>query len=715
MDRTRLHFDYGKMHLSIDPRNGSFLELYTTDNYDNLIKNSVHKLPKPFSIFSDDANDGASSKEFIPIPSSLVIKNKDLSPIIDCKKMSDGLKVKVFYPYLWDGVKSVESDMYYTAFIKEARIEFSIYITNVLNTKITRVRFPLITGLILGYDYSDNILVMPRCAGIKITNPVKELASELRYVDHSWQEYKGSLNLGGNRNEVLTMKGLRFSYPCGGMSMSWLDIYNDDGGIYYGVHDKNHKKVQFEIASGGETFPGLSVATTFYPIISEGESYQTPQVLVRCHKGDWHEGAKTYREFRQPLLQTFGDIKPFWLDKGNALYAHYDFMWQNHVTVHKFKDINSLVDQAVDSGINHLLFSGWNKGGFDEGYPEYTLNEELGTEQEFIDGVKYAKEKGVHISVYMNISLHNEDYQSEELEDRAVIGADGKTVADRWGNHDIKFVKCCPNSKSWQKHLEKCVKKMTKDYGVDGVYFDMLSTVGQFCFNKKHDHHFDAAPEGIITILDECRKQFMSEKGYSLNLMGEWVTDLYGNIVNLQLHQSWLNCMTGNYPEVYRYTFPTHGIVDMLYPFKNLAMRSPFVSSKSENFMADAYTNGSYFWVYDIEEDCTFKRDKEGYEKLMIINALTKELTEKYSDYLFVDNDGIKVYGEGAKVTRFVSENGKSILRVYRFNDKRVTVKPEFELTSAVCFYADGKSEVLEFTDNEITLPDKKAFYILLS
>lgn len=52
-----------------------------------------------------------------------------------------------------------------------------------------------------------------------------------------------------------------------------------------------------------------------------------------------------------------------------GLHAHYDFKYQSGEYVHRYCDIPQLAHEALDMGLDHLLLAGWQKDGFDRGFP----------------------------------------------------------------------------------------------------------------------------------------------------------------------------------------------------------------------------------------------------------------------------------------------------------------------------------------------------------
>lgn len=77
-----------------------------------------------------------------------------------------------------------------------------------------------------------------------------------------------------------------------------------------------------------------------------------------------------------------------------GLVAHYDFQYQGGGIVHRFRDIPALYAQAREMGLSHLLLSGWNVDGFDNGFPMYTPSPELGTEEELRQALRQVREAG---------------------------------------------------------------------------------------------------------------------------------------------------------------------------------------------------------------------------------------------------------------------------------------------------------------------------------
>nr|MBQ4319966.1 hypothetical protein [Clostridia bacterium] len=358
--------------------------------------------------------------------------------------------------------------------------------------------------------------------------------------------------------------------------------------------------------------------------------------------------------------------------------------------------------------------------GFDNGFPMYEPDPELGTEQELIDGIRKVKEMGVHISFYMNILIHNRKYYTDDIDKKAYMQEDGSVPQVSYGNPAVKFSNMCPNSKLWQDQFCGLVKRAATVYGIDGVYFDQLGCGLKFCFNKEHGHDFDDNNTGYLTMLKRVIDVYTEATGSQLCIMGEWTNDTFSPYVDYQLNQLFFNYVCGGYPEMYRYTFPETGTVDMVYPSCNLAMRPVHVAMKSQQIMGRLFTNGSYLWAYDLEEDNTFDRDPAGQHRLRTINALSKLRKKLMPDALFCDTDGIinsdrpiNTERESLYVKNFKGTNG-NILSVYALPGSQTTkVKLCSKVTKAVMYTAENSCCELEVKDNTVTVPAETSIIVL--
>ena len=366
---NRLHFDYANVHVVLDAMTGELFELIRKDTGDNVLKNGMFTQRQPFTL-SLRSTDG-KTLQLAPPPHKRAFLEPELRPDIQSAQTDTGVCVTVRYDRLWDGESAVPYDLNYTMCLSEQGVEWRLSHTNSTDATVTEVRFPVLNGMWLGESGEDDTLIYPQWAGMKYPNPQDYFNRPLTVLDWRWQEYEYRYVTDGVvSHDALKSRGLRGQaclYP-GDMSMSWMDLYDQNGGLYFGVHDADARACRMEAGVDAPTNPGLCLAANFGVRIGKGEQYQTPLVLTTFHAGDWHAGADIYRAFRRPTLPPMRE-HPAWMLTSPGLHAHYDFKYQSGEIVHRYRDITRLAQEAKAMGLCHILLSGWHKDGFDRGFP----------------------------------------------------------------------------------------------------------------------------------------------------------------------------------------------------------------------------------------------------------------------------------------------------------------------------------------------------------
>ena len=108
MYKSRYHYDNGALHIAVDSLTGELLELIPAFSGENLIKNSLHDLRKPFQIYGQNCSlFGANIYE--------ITRDPGLKPDISSEKLPDGgVRVTVAHSRLTDGERSYQVAVKYT-------------------------------------------------------------------------------------------------------------------------------------------------------------------------------------------------------------------------------------------------------------------------------------------------------------------------------------------------------------------------------------------------------------------------------------------------------------------------------------------------------------------------------------------------------------------------------------------------------------------------
>lgn len=637
MYKSRYHFSNDFISFAIDSLSGDILEMVNLANGENYLKNACYELPQPFALKLTD------NKVLFPPSSRQVAHDNSLK--CDINGGSDGLTVK--YHSLTDGKEFYKAEVSYSIRFEDNKSVWNLEIADMCGSgTLCEAKFPCLNGIWLGEDWSDDILIFPVNAGAKYVNPTEYFEKPRKTIQWRWQEYRYVYPVDGccgYKSQDGTYQ-LRHNYP-GDASMSWLDYYDKNGGIYFASHDTEPRLTAIIASTYGSERPGMHFAIANELHLESGESWRSPDRVVALHKGDWHDGADIYAEYKTPLLTKCAH--PEWFDRSPGLIAHYDFKYQNKQIVHRYEDIPTLRSEAREVyGVDHILLSGWHKNGFDNGFPLYYADEEMGDESRLAEGIK--PEDDMHVSLYVNAWLCNTAYA--DIEADVARKVNGESHLCKFGDDALTFGLMCPGSDGWSSRMTGIANHVENDWG-GGIYFDMLSAHPRSCYSEEHSHSYDM-------ICNEVKKMLTKLADGKFCMMGEHVTDEYGGIISGQLMQSFFKILTGTYEEVYRYTFPDHILIDMLYPGTNLAMRPVFVAQKSDWLMHNHFVNGIYYWIYDLVDDNTFMRDPKGLKKLRSMIELRRFWLDKFGHGTFRDTKQLAEIPDNCMVRSFKLEDG---------------------------------------------------------
>ena len=661
---SRYHFENDKISLSLDSKSGELIELINKTTGDNLIKSHEYSCPPPFCLcLADGATVTAPRRKDCMTDTSLAAK-------IVCVECDGKKLIQVSYNKLIDNHgRKYDTSLSYTIKLTDGSgvIDMDMKLEKG-SEMLSSVLFPYVAGIWLGESYDDDVLVYPMHGGIKMNSPIRSMSAPPNRINWRWQEYRYVYNLTGlglwaDGNGYYNLDN-KYSGP---LSMAYLDMYDENGGIYVGYPDEPDHTISLLAQTKGEVCAGMNFAVRHTITETIPELFFRGQIML--HKGDWHTAADYYRSISRSGKRSC----PKWFDESAGLAAHYDFKYQNGGVVHRFTDIPRLVDDALSIGLDHLLISGWHKDGFDNGFPQYYCDEEVGTFEELSDGLKYAKDHGVKVSFYINSRLANTKYEAnkELIEKGCIRRKDGSPDIEQYGDETITFATMCAASKEWQSHLGGAFEYVKKA-GADGIYFDQIGMAPPLlCYSKEHDHRIDEWIAG-------CRKLIKDARETGLNVIIEGCSDLYGDMVGGQLISTFAYIDVA-FPSLYRYTYPDQTLVDMVYPKHNLAMRPVFVANKAKQMIDTAILNGLYIWAYDLEYDNTFFRDPKTLEYLCGALNIRKNFGKLEGEKRFIDTNGI-ISIENGRATLFEYDEG---LVLFASDCDKVTVSGRYNCISA--------------------------------
>lgn len=663
MYHSRRTLTNGLVYAALDSLTGEPLDISLCSTKENILKNNILREASPLKVV---LKDGRSLR---PPKYAEIRTDASLRPVMEVKQLERSAQAEIFCPALVDMKtgERVEIEARWSLSLPEndTRLRFFLTLNNHTEEVVEKTYFPYLNGIWMGEDWTEDTLYMPVHSGDKTVNPTETMSMTPAQIGWKWQEYHFPYTIGGPYGQKNAETGAyerecTYSGPC---SMLYMELCNPtlNMGIYLTCRNDALRLKAIRAATYGRACPGMSLSMVHFPHL-HGGTWQSEECVLALFEGDWHWGADDYRTWRQSVASPVIERKhrPDWFMESAGLVAHYDFKYQGGGIVHHFADIPALLTQAQEMGLNHLLLSGWNKDGFDNGFPMYTPDPDLGTEEELKAALKTVHERGGHVAFYINSRLCNVRYQELEAfwHDNALMHADGSLMTENYGADDLTFACMCAGAAPWQEKLMHTVDYLTNQIGADSMYLDQLGMAdGLPCHNEGHAHgaRTDAWNQGYEKTLAGIRKNYQED---GVALIYEGASDIHARGVSGQLISTMF--FPGAMPELFKYTFPDDVLVDMMNPAWRSGMRPATVAQKSTFLLYRAFCVGSYFWVYDLEEDNSFRYDAEQYDRLKRVIALRTAWLKSYGHGIFKDTVGIEDLPKQSKaiVKHFEIENG---------------------------------------------------------
>src|SRR5271157_2402045 len=402
----------------------------------------------------------------------------------------------------------------------EGRLEFSLEIENATELPLAEVFYGIIGG--------QNGLVNRQDTESLVPGLFSNLSPDI------FRGFDGGYG-GGNLGIRYSAQG--FLYSGFDMVMGWTDFYNRHAnvGLYYAYHDPEPRlaAIYYELrpftktAVVGDQWPtpadvpggepiGLTMGWLNFPYAKKGTSRFGP-VALQVHPGDWHEGSALYRQWFD-LFQVWRP--PTWLRKEMAWQSVIISNCEDEV-LYRFKDWPKLAADAKKYDVTTFEILGWNVGGIDRGYPQYTPDPRLGTPEEFRQALAEIRRIGVHPLLFANIQvadtatplfkdkLHRFAVMGEWAPDYLLMGWGEGTISARLSLTRSNMTLVSPSHPEYRKLLVDQLVERVKDGG-QGFQLDKSGITGVLDFNPDLPTSPDRSlPEGVLRtyadIIDKTR------------------------------------------------------------------------------------------------------------------------------------------------------------------------------------------------------------------
>lgn len=279
----------------------------------------------------------------------------------------------------------------------------------------------------------------------------------------------------------------------------------EDDGFYYGMHAKVNEETNHIYRMYGDK---LEVCMGKYPSCECGRTWSQSGYVTSPYNGSWHTAAKKYRAWLDHPECAWFELheSPEWVKRMTG--------WQRIIMKHQYGEIHYDYSQLKDirkdgqeCGIDALFMFGWQNGGHDNNYPDYTYDPELGTEKDLIAGVEEFNKNDGEVILYSNGQLMdlNSDFYKKRGHDIAIKDFNGNTRRDAYLFRSTgqfygyvanrAFEHACPYSMEWEEVL-KGVIDIAAEFGCKAAFFDQLGMAPNACCDPTHEHDVPALDLG---------------------------------------------------------------------------------------------------------------------------------------------------------------------------------------------------------------------------
>ncbi len=492
----KLILENSRIRLEVDSRSGAVSSFYIVETKCEMIGEpaliSNFRIGLPLDDYQANYIDGMKQKP------KRIVKNGN-SIVVEFSGMSSD---KGVYPI----------DLTYTITLHEDYVSFKSRLTNHFKNPVAEFWFPRLGGWTQFGNNRNALLATPN------------------YNRNSRHEFSLFKNFPGGRGLGAEAAEWAQSYP--GMVMPWWDIYDaaSGKGLYLGYHDSIfrfstwHTYLMPDNSGGNDAWltpeqaagepVGLIFSHIRYPFIQSGETMDAGEFIIRIHDGDWHQGSQFYRAW---FLAHFPfDKSESWLRKESSWFTSIIYQPEDKI-IADYKLYDQWTQDARKYGINCYELIGWQNGGLERNYPNYTPEEKLGGKAGFTALLKSIDSRGGKCLVFNNYNVldqNTEWYKTELYKYKQQDGFGQQNIWMGWGEStylarsgmNVRYHVRSSVTPEIEKILADQFVELVRD-GAHGFQMDKVCVGAALDFNPLNTLKPDVALcEGLVQAIDRLFK-----------------------------------------------------------------------------------------------------------------------------------------------------------------------------------------------------------------
>jgi hypothetical protein len=417
----------------------------------------------------------------------------------------------------------------------DAGVVLRAWVRNDSDVDIPQVVFPQVFGIVPG-PAEPTRLQLP---GRRML-PLTELAmrpDDLSFLEVPMQEY--------------------IYYGCLDLTMKWFDIGDAEGGLTVYWRSPRYTTQGLLVELQDRSADRTNLRWAQYPTLSPGQEWDSDEIVLLPHAGDWHVGAEAYRQFTK---DHYVYDAPAHIREALAIRSLWPALRNTRPTF-RFDQLPDYVEEVADPdlGVGEVvLWHWWLKNG----YP-IIIDERLGSENDLRSALTRCHEIGVPVSMFVSHHILRDTDETDP--DWLHRNATGQAVVWNWTYSDEyvpKFpvlfaathsmIKASALSPGWRKTgLEEYRRAI--DLGGHGICFDVFYAWGEPNYSASADGQPDEEGERLIEFAHAAR-ELIRERRPDGSFSGEWPSDLKVPVIDYTW--DWRNAYDVADCAPFRYVFP---------------------------------------------------------------------------------------------------------------------------------------------------------------
>ncbi len=414
--------------------------------------------------------------------------------------------------------------------------------------RVNEIQAPFLAFSRLAGEPAEEVLYIPNSLGERIADPRTYIRRRC-HTEYISADYRN-----------IWMQAV---YPAP-MTMAWLGVQS--GGRFLGISRRDDRLRICTFCVGTTprgTEPQLIFTVSHYPMALCGERIATAPVTVALYD-NWYACVLDYRAWADGVFTPV--TPPGWVTHMTG--------WQRIILKHqygeiffRYADLPRLYLDGAQYGLDTLLVFGWWKGCFDNGYPEYLPDEQLGGADALREAVAEVQRLGGRVLLYSNgrlIDVKSAFYRSEGR-DCCQTDIDGNEYREHYpfsNNGSVlrqfgykSFVSGCHATKAWRDRLLETTRAKL-EFAPDSVFYDQIGGgLTRLCFHPAHEHggRADDEPRFRLRNIRDIRALLLPTQA----LGTENLADVFASQFDY-VHGSCNGCYPGenSYPYLYRAAYP---------------------------------------------------------------------------------------------------------------------------------------------------------------